>query len=155
MVSIHKTFDRPFHYLSKCMVREINKYQIRMLLPPPLYESYLNSLMNKILYLYLFLYIISSYVIGLSLALKKWQLPMLVNWQIHTSCRSESSNYKLGRLDKLLDLSADPLWSLDSENFWPFHHLDKCYMGDINGYHRRMLVHPAPPLHMDHCKIVE
>ena len=80
---------------------------------------------------------------------------MKVNCLIRTSCRSESSNYKLGRLDNLLEYAAESLWSLDSENIWPFHHLDKSNMGDINGYHRRMLVHPAPPLHMDHCKIVE
>ena len=123
--------------------------------PPPHWWFRFTLLIQIITTLFFMFFYKSSQVIRLSLALKKWQLPMLANCLIHTSCRSESSNYKLGRLDKLQDLSADPLWSLDSENFWPFHHLDKCYMGDINGYHRRMLVHPAPPLHMDHCKIVE
>ena len=36
----------------------------------------------------------------LSLALNK-EMTKVIN-VIHTSCRSESSNYKLGRLDKLL-----------------------------------------------------
>ena len=37
----------------------------------------------------------------LSLAFNK-EMKKLIN-VIHTSCRSESSNYKLGRLDKLLN----------------------------------------------------